>query len=120
MQDDERLSHLIGDIYDAALDPGLWVDVLPKCAQFVGGSAAALFAKDASSKTGDVAYYSGIEPQYKQLYFERIIKLDPLTIGHFFAEIEQPVAVADIIDYDEFLETRAYREWGGRRASSTC
>jgi DNA-binding CsgD family transcriptional regulator len=112
MQDDERLSGLIGEIYDAALDPGLWVGVLPKCAQYVGGFAAALFAKDAASKTGNVAYYSGIDPQYKELYFEKIIKLDPLTIGHFFAEIEQPVAVADIIDYDEFLETRAYREWG--------
>jgi DNA-binding CsgD family transcriptional regulator len=112
MPEAEQLSALIGAIYDAALDPALWPQVLPKSAQFVGGPAAALFSKDATSKSGDVAYYCGIDPYYRQLYFEKYIKLDPLTIGHFFAEVEQPVAVADLMSYDEFLETRAYREWG--------
>jgi DNA-binding CsgD family transcriptional regulator/PAS domain-containing protein len=108
----EQISALIGEIYDAALDPSLWSDVLSKCTQFIGGSAAALFYKDAASKTGGSVYHCGIEEHYKQLYFTKIIKLDPLTIGHYFAEIEEPVAVADIMPYDEFLETRAYREWG--------
>jgi DNA-binding CsgD family transcriptional regulator len=112
MHETERLSALIGDIYDAALDATLWPGVLASCAGFVGGPAAALFSKDAASKTGDVAYYTGIAPHYKQLYFEKYIKLDPLTIGHYFAEIEKPVAVADLLPYDEFLESRAYREWG--------
>ena len=112
MGEAERLSALIGDLYDAALDAGLWPDVLAKCAAFVGGPAAALFSKDAASKTGDVAYHAGIELKYKQLYFEKYIKLDPLTIGHYFAEIEEPVAAGDILPYDEFVETRAYREWG--------
>jgi DNA-binding CsgD family transcriptional regulator len=110
--DVERISALIGDIYDAALDAGLWPDVLAKCAEFVGGPAAALFSKDAASKTGDVAYYAGIEDHYRNLYFEKYIKLDPLTVGHYFATIEEPVSVGDILPYDEFLETRAYREWG--------
>jgi DNA-binding CsgD family transcriptional regulator len=112
MSESEQLSALIGDIYDAALDPTLWIGVLEKTARFVGGPAAALFSKDAASKRGDVVYDCGIDPYYRQLYFEKYIKLDPLTIGHFFAEVEQPVAVADIMSYDEFLETRAYREWG--------
>ena len=112
MPDEKVLSHLVGDIYDAALDPALWVGVLEKSAQFVGGPAAGLFSKDAASKSGEVAYGFGIDPYYEQLYFEKIIKLDPLTIGHYFAEVGEPVAVADIIPYDEFLETRAYREWG--------
>src|SRR5262245_5786321 len=112
MREDEKLSRLIGDIYDAALDPTLWADLLDQAAQFIGGSAAALFSKDAASKTGNVAYYSGIDPHYKRLYFEKYMKLDPLTVGQFFAETEEPVAVADILSYDEFLESRAYREWG--------
>jgi hypothetical protein len=56
-----KLSALIGAIYDAALDPTLWPKVLPKSAQFVGGRAAALFYKDAASKSGDVAYDCGID-----------------------------------------------------------
>ena len=37
----EQVSHLIGDIYDAALDPGLWVGTLEKTCHYVGGVAAA-------------------------------------------------------------------------------
>jgi DNA-binding CsgD family transcriptional regulator len=112
MRDDEAVSALIGDIYDAALDPSLWMGVLAKCAQYVGGPAAAIFAKDALSKTGHVVYHSGIAALYERLYFEKYIKLDPLTVGHFFANVGEPVAVGDIIPYDEFCETRAYQEWG--------
>ena len=52
MQEPERLSALIGDIYDAALDPALWVDVSGKIRAFVGGWAIALSWKDAVAKRG--------------------------------------------------------------------
>ncbi len=112
MPEAEELSALIGDIYDAVLEPTLWPRVLPRSAQFVGGPAASLFSKDAARKSGDYAYDCGIDAHYRQLYFEKYIKLDPLTIGHFYAEVEVPVAVADIMSYAEFLETRAFQEWG--------
>jgi len=112
MRDDEQISALIGDIYDAALDPSLWVGVLAKCAQYVGGSGAALFAKDALSKTGHVAHYFGIDALYEQLYFEKYIKLNPLTVGQFLAKVEEPVSVGDVVSLDEFRGTRAYQEWG--------
>jgi DNA-binding CsgD family transcriptional regulator/PAS domain-containing protein len=112
MDEAALLSGLIGDIYDAALDSSLWPAVLGQARQFVGGSAASLYAKDAVSKSGNVFYEDGgIDARYRRLYFEKYVKLDPSTVGHFFAEVGQPVATADFIDYDEFLETRFYREW---------
>jgi hypothetical protein len=103
---------LIGEIYDAALEPALWPDVLGKLARFVPGMSAAIFAKDAASKTGNIYYDDGgISPQYKQLYFEKYVKLDPANSGHFFSEIGVPVSTVDLLPYDEFLETRFYREW---------
>jgi DNA-binding CsgD family transcriptional regulator/PAS domain-containing protein len=111
MDDSEKLSALIGDIYDATLDPSLWMDVLCKASRFVGGPAASLFSKDATSKTGSLVYGYGIEPRYRQLYFEHYVKLDPLTTAQVFSEIEEPIAMADVIPYDEFLQTRFYREW---------
>ncbi|MGH9695788.1 MAG: helix-turn-helix transcriptional regulator, partial [Bryobacteraceae bacterium] len=48
---------------------------------------------------------------FRKLYFDQYVVLDPATTGHFHADIEQPVAIADCISYDEFLETRFYREW---------
>lgn len=112
MEDPEQISALIGDIYDAALDPALWRGVLGAAARFVGGSAAALYWKDAAARSAGVYYDDGgIDPYYRQLYFDKYIKLDPATSGHFFAELEQPVATNDLIRYEEFLETRFYKEW---------
>jgi hypothetical protein len=48
MAQEEQLPDLIGDIYDAALDPSLWSEVVGKAARFVGGSAAAIFSKSPS------------------------------------------------------------------------
>lgn len=108
----DEVSSLIGDIYDAAVDPGLWKAALGRIASFVGGPSATLYAKDASSKTGGVFYDDGyINPHYIQLYFDKYIKLDPATTGHFFAEVGEPMATEDIIPYDEFVETRFYKEW---------
>ena len=111
MHDIEKLTVLIGGIYDAALDPQLWTSVLAKTAEFVGGSAATLFSKDATANRGNVFYDAGTDPHFRQLYFDKYVKLDPATTGHFFAEIEQPIATADLIPYDQFLETRFYQEW---------
>lgn len=52
LQDDsERALDLVGDIYDAALDPDLWVDVLRQVSDFVGGPSSALFSTDVARQT---------------------------------------------------------------------
>ena len=111
MDEAEQLSALIGGIYDAALEPLHWPVVLGNVAKFVGGPSATLFSKDASSKTGRVAYDFGVDDHYRQTYFEHYIKLDPATTGHFFADVEEPVATADLVPYEEFLQSRFYLEW---------
>jgi DNA-binding CsgD family transcriptional regulator/PAS domain-containing protein len=109
--DDQTLSDLIGDIYDATLDPLLWPNVLERAAQFVGGVGAALFSKDAAAQLGNGHYDVGIDQHHKQLYFDKYVTLDPTTTGQFFAEVEQPFATADLMPYDQFIGTRFYKEW---------
>jgi DNA-binding CsgD family transcriptional regulator len=112
MGEADTLLSLTGGIYDAALDPSLWPDVLRQIAGFVGGPAAALYSKDASAKSGLVHFDDGgIDPYYVRLYFEKYVKVDPFTTGHFFAEIEQPLAATDLIPRDEFVNTRLYKEY---------
>src|SRR3984893_7166805 len=112
MDQAEQLSSLIGEIYDAALDPSLWGGVLGKAGRFVGGPVAAIFAKSPTALTGAVYYHSGDrDPSYRQLYFDKYIKFDPTTTAQYFSDVEQPMAVADIMPYQEFLETRFYKEW---------
>jgi DNA-binding CsgD family transcriptional regulator len=113
MDQADQLAGLVGDIYDAALDSSLWSEVLDKAAHFVGGSAAAIFSKSPIAGNGDVHYESGtgIDPYYRRLYFEKYVKLDPATAGHYFADIGDPIAVEDLMPYREFVATRFYKEW---------
>ena len=46
MKEDQGLTQLIGDIYDAALDSSRWTSVLAKIACYAGGQAAGLLSKD--------------------------------------------------------------------------
>src|SRR5215471_11671851 len=88
MGETERFSGLIGDIYDAALDPTLWVDVLRKTRAFIGGWAIALSWKDAVAKRGG-SYFAegGQDPHYHRLYFEKYINFDPFTMTQFVVEV---------------------------------
>jgi hypothetical protein len=62
----EQLSELIGEIYDAALDASLWGEVVGKAGRFVGGPAAAIYAKSPTAGNGNVYYESGtIDPYYR-------------------------------------------------------
>ena len=108
----DDLSALIGEIYDAALDPSLWESALLKVRAFIGGSSAALFAKDAVRKSLNVYYDDGgLDPHYKQLYFDKYAELDPFTMGHVMAEVGEPMSTVDILSFDEFYKTRFHKEW---------
>jgi DNA-binding CsgD family transcriptional regulator len=110
MQGEERLSALIGDIYDAALDPSLWEAVLTKSAEFVQGAGAALWGRSLNPAS-DPYYDVGVSPRYKKLYFEEYFRLDPLGVAYFFLDVGEVISSSDIVPYDEFVETRFYKEW---------
>jgi len=108
----EEVPSLIGEIYDAVIEPARWPGVLAQVADFVGGSAAAFYAKDATAKTGDVYYDCGSsDPAHKRLYFEKYIKIDPTTTGHCLADLCEPLGAADILAYQDFLDSPFYRKW---------
>jgi DNA-binding CsgD family transcriptional regulator/PAS domain-containing protein len=112
MHETERLSELIGDIYDTALDPELWVDVLGRVRKFIGGWAIALSWKDAVAKRGGCYFTEGDQdPAYRQIYFDKYIKLDPFTMTQFVVEVEEPKSFLDVLPYPELVQTRIYKEW---------
>jgi DNA-binding CsgD family transcriptional regulator len=111
MSHTERLSALIGDIYDAALEPSQWVHVLENAARFVGGPAASVYSKEIVNKSGQVFHQFGIDPGYVGLYVDKYIKLDPSTNSQLFAGVGDIISTKDFIAYDEFIETRFYKEW---------
>jgi DNA-binding CsgD family transcriptional regulator len=111
MQEAERLSALIGNIYDAALDPTLWLKVLEDTASFVGGSAAVLFWKDLASRRGQEFYQHGHDPAYVRSYWDKYVKFDPATSCQLLARVGDIISMKDFIAYDDLIETRFYKEW---------
>jgi DNA-binding CsgD family transcriptional regulator/PAS domain-containing protein len=111
MHEAERLSRLIAAVYDAALDRTLWPAVLPEAAEFVGGSACALYSKNTLNLTGICDYDWGLDQDFKRRYFETYVKFDPVTPAQYLFEVGEVFSTVDLISYDEFLETRFYKEW---------
>src|SRR5437762_8041917 len=70
MDDTELVSHLIGDVYDAALDPDRWPVVLERMCGFMPGSMAMLFSVDVASKFPRRQLSWGMDPHYFSLYME--------------------------------------------------
>jgi DNA-binding CsgD family transcriptional regulator len=112
MDEAARLSAVIGNLYDASLDPALWSVVLGEARDFVGGSAAAIFAKDVAAMTLAVYHHDGrLDPEYHRLYQERYFALDAANTAQFFSTVGEPMSTSDYIDYDEFRQSRFFTEW---------
>ena len=120
MQTNGTFSGLIGDIYDAALDPALWPRALEQTARFVGGRGAGLFARDAARRTGNIHYQVGTDPRYGQMYFDEYINLDPMGAAY----LTLGVGEARIYNIASFLDPNSMRpaftrNGSGRRAGAT-
>jgi DNA-binding CsgD family transcriptional regulator/PAS domain-containing protein len=112
MSDAEQVDSLIGDIYDAALDPSRWTAVLRQARDVVGGSAAVVVSKDARTKCLQIYHHcGGMDPYYRQLYFDQFEKLDPTTGVQVMSEIGEPIGTVDVMALEEFQKTRFYQEW---------
>jgi DNA-binding CsgD family transcriptional regulator len=103
-----KITDLIEDIYDAALEPARWNDVVVGINEFVGGRACGIFSKDSISKSGVTHYYCGADPHYIQLYSDTHSKFDPLDC---LPPLGQVVSIPDLVAFDEYRHGRFYQEW---------
>ncbi len=103
-----KITDLIEDIYDAALEPARWNDVVVGINEFVGGRACGIFSKDSISKSGVTHYYCGADPHYIQLYSDSHSKFDPLDC---LPPLGQVVSIPDLVAFDEYRHGRFYQEW---------
>jgi DNA-binding CsgD family transcriptional regulator len=110
MNDSKRLPTLIGDIYDAVIDPAQRNDVLDKIASFTGGHSGGLLSKHSLSKSEVLYCYVGADPNSLQVYSESYPKLDPTADSPSFG-VAQVVSATDLVPYEEFRRGRFYREW---------
>ena len=114
MREAVELSRVIGDIYDASLDPALWPNAIESICGYVGAASASLHSQDSISRATDALFWWGrasSAPHYFQIYLEKYGKINPIFPGVIFFDVEQPVAVPDVISCEEFVQTRFFCEW---------
>ena len=104
----KKYSDLVEDIYDAALEPARWNEVVVGVNEFVGGQACGIFSKDVISKSGTTHYFCGADPHYIKLYSEHYSKLGPLTS---YPPLGKIVSMPDLVQYDVFCKGVFYQEW---------
>jgi DNA-binding CsgD family transcriptional regulator len=106
-----RFSSLVGEIYDAAVDPGQRSAALEQVAGFVGGSAVTILSRDAARLSIEIHQHYGTESRFRELYRDRYVELDPLLDRHLDLPVERTVGVTDVMPYSDFVTTSFYREW---------
>jgi DNA-binding CsgD family transcriptional regulator len=112
MDEVEQVSHLIGDIYDAALDASLWPGVLEKTGGYMGAACAVLTAQNVVSKKTDIFHAWGIDLHYAKMLDEGYGKINPIVIPSVLsAELGVVYVMSDFVPYEEIIATRFYREW---------
>jgi hypothetical protein len=79
MFEEQKLSRLITDIYDTALDPALWSGVLASIAATMNAQAGALLSKDKSRKSVDATYHTGLDAHFERTYADTYGKLGPVA-----------------------------------------
>ncbi|MBV9635100.1 MAG: LuxR family transcriptional regulator, partial [Methylobacteriaceae bacterium] len=114
MGEADELSQVIGDIYDASLDPALWPSAIESVCGYVRAASASLHSQDSISRATDVLFWWGREASashYFELYLEKYGRINPIFPGVIFFDMELPVAVPDVLSCEEFVRTRFFREW---------
>lgn len=111
MADPQTTSQLIGEIYDAALEPALWPQVMEKVADFVGGQAAGVFTRNADGRAGRAFVVHGLDHVYLKSYATTYWRHDPMVAALALCDIEQVVSLSDVVPHDEFRRSVLFREW---------
>jgi DNA-binding CsgD family transcriptional regulator len=111
MEEVEILSQLIGDIYDASLDPSLWLAVIGKALRYIGGTAASLTSRDLVAGNSHTYYAAGYTDEFAKLYDQKYFKINPVYPAVVFFEVERTVSLPDCLPREEFCRSQFAREW---------
>jgi DNA-binding CsgD family transcriptional regulator len=111
LTESELFSRTVGQIYDTALDAGLWPAALADIRDFVGGFAANFFWQDVAEQNAGTFHCVGIEQRYLASYFAEFARINPIYPSAAFLDAGEIFDADDIVPWSEMVQTRFYKEW---------
>ena len=68
----ERLSDIIGSVYDCVLQPQEWSRTLPLISAFGESAASSIVVQGRLSSSGTMVFEDGVHQSFLRLYFEKL------------------------------------------------
>jgi hypothetical protein len=108
----EALSALIGTIYDAALDPALWQDVIAGVCRFLDCRYGAIGALDILHSDVNFSATWGYPPEAWQSYLTEYFHKNPFNPVTFRSNVGEVICRESLMaEWPAFLESEFYKEW---------
>jgi DNA-binding CsgD family transcriptional regulator len=106
-----NLSRLIGTVYDAVLEPGLWQDVLGRMCRQLEASASSVHVVSPTEGRVSLFVEHGTDPHWTALLLAKYAAMSPVGAAVLTADLDQPFGLFDFVDEEEYVESRFYKEW---------
>ena len=105
------LSAVMGDVYDAALDPDAWPRALASICECTRSAACTINYHDISKGTALLAHEHGTDPRFSRLYVERYADKNPLVPAIMSEAVGDPKRIRDLLPSEVFEASQLYLEW---------
>jgi DNA-binding CsgD family transcriptional regulator len=108
----ELLSRLIGQIYDAVVDPALWPSVLGETCIFTNSERGVLMHEDALEPADSLFHISSHDPEWERLYLNTYMMINPARLAR--GRLVKPndvVLTTDYMSRREYARTRFARNF---------
>ena len=95
---------LIGQIYDAALDPDLWTDVLGQCDRYFNSAQTFIAIENAITPSASTFYASIHDPDWLEQYAKSYMLINPMRLA-----VTGRAGAGDIVLTRDLMTEREYR-----------
>jgi len=110
MIESPQLSQHIGEIYDAALDPGLWPRTIEASCRLLKSCASAIASVDLMLPAASITYSFGVDPGYLEGFGKDAARY-PFMRNLMRAEIGRASSASEKMSAHEFRNSSLYRQW---------
>ena len=104
----DALLDLIGDIYDAAIEPAQWPATCERLAQIVDGAQTAIALHDTVSHRVSLKASWNVDPALEEV-MKANFAINPLVPAVWYMDVDEPFTAMGFLGERAFKESRFYR-----------
>lgn len=105
---DEELLDLVGNIYDCAIEPAKWPEVLERIASTIDSVNAAISLQNVSRRAVSLHAHWNVDPAFEKSMVSNF-SINPAVPVAWYRNVDEPFAFYDTIGADELKATRWHR-----------